>query len=372
MSHPISDLEFDDAIDRSWSRFRDALVARVAALSDGGMIAYVSENADSEPTHPDLSFRYLHDGAVCAVIAIDAADPTLSVPGWSVSGPRHLVRVASTDAIGTLVDSSLTVARARWGTTHPSFLRPLPDAVAARPDARAAAMGDHPAGGGVGRAVRRVVEQYVSEEVGVSGYQVLELAYAEATVHLQIWEAERSALLWTTITGVTDPDRLDLVRDLGSKWPGFRLVLEGSVVDVELATDLGDRPARSMRVAIEQWDAFMRTAYPALVEALTHPDGGHGADVSAPLRAVLRAHRDGHPVTAAQTRALLRADRAELLTALDVCRRRSVSWMAWADRRSIAGDHDGSVLACAEAQMWDVAFATVSEALRGVVSTGDR
>ncbi|MBJ7289423.1 MAG: hypothetical protein JHC79_10955 [Williamsia sp.] len=302
------------------------------------------------------------------MLTIDAdIEQTALADGWSRTGERHLTGLGSSQAPGDLVDSVIVVARTIWGITHPSFLRAVRSVPPITPGSRAAAMADHPAGG-IGRTVRRVVHERLAGSVEVDHYQALELRYPDALVQLQLWEVERSALLWTTIRGVVDPGGLDTARAILDGWPGLELVAEGTLVDVELAVDLGDRPTRSMISALDRWHDFMRDGYRAVVEALVRPGDDTPTEVPSALRAVISRHRDDRRVGSDEWDDLVGLDRSELLDSLDLCRRRSISWMNWADRRRGAGDADGSATACREAQVWDATYATVGAALRMSVS----
>ena len=367
MSLPLTDLEFDDEIDRAWSRFHRSLVSQLTEITDDQVVAFRRERADADSA-PDLTVRRLHAGVVCAVLTVDAdVEQAALAGGWSRTGERHLTGLASAQAPGDLVDSVILVARTVWGVTHPSFLRAVRSTPAMTPGSRAAAMADHPAGG-IGRTVRRVVHERLAGSVEVDHYQALELRYPEALVQLQLWEVERSVLLWTTIRGVVDPTRLDAARAVVERWPGLELVAEGTLVDVELAVDLGDRPTRSMIAALDRWHEFMRDGYRSVVDALVRPGDDTPTEVAPALRAVIRRHRDDRRVGSDELDDLVGLGHAELLDALDLCRRRSISWMGWADRRRSADDADGSATAFREAQVWDATYATVGAALRMSVS----
>ncbi|GGF28878.1 hypothetical protein [Williamsia phyllosphaerae] len=369
MSLPLTDLEFDDEIDRAWSRFHGSLVARLSGIADDEVVSFRRERADADSA-PDLTVRRLHAGVLCAVLAVDADADQTAVAGWSRTGEHHLTGLASSTTPGDLVDDVIVVARTVWGITHPSFLRAVRSVPPIAPGSRAAAMADHPAGG-IGRTVRRVVHERLAGSVEVDHYQALELRYPKALVQLQLWEVERSALLWTTIRGVVDPIRLEAAQAVVERWPGLELVSEGTIVDVELAVDLGDRPTRSMITALDRWHDFMRDGYRMVVEALVRPGDDTPTDVRPALCAVIRRHRDDRRVGSDELDGLVGLGRAELLDSLDLCRRQSISWMSWADRRRAADDADGSATACREAQVWDATYATVAAALRMSVSPND-
>ncbi len=173
-------------------------------------MSLIRERTDSDAT-PDVTVRRLHDGELCAVLALAAGTDTPSPAGdWSRTGPHHVTGlIGSPHILDLLADTIVAVARTTWALPHPSFLRPVETPRPITAGSRAAAMADHPAGG-MGRTVRRIVHERLARSVEVDHHQSLELRYPDALVHLQLLEAERSALLRTTIRGVVDPARLDI------------------------------------------------------------------------------------------------------------------------------------------------------------------
>ncbi|MGJ0120768.1 hypothetical protein ACQ7HM_16325 [Williamsia sp. MIQD14] len=362
MSSPTTDVDFDDVIDRAWAGFAAALTERLSAPRDDQAIDLSREHVTSGSAS-DLRFRRLPTGMVCAIVAVPAGGrAAITVPpGWSDADGGHLVRIVDHDAIASLVGEAVELARTLLALPHPSFLR---DDASLR--ARAQSMADHPSAG-LSRVVGRVVRDRLAGVVGIDVHDAVELTYPEATAHLQVWGPQRSAMLWTTIRGAVDPDAVDHARAVVGTWPGFDLVVDGSVVDVEFAVELGSDPRTAIGAAIDRWHAFMTDELPSLTAALTTPSATDDIAMPAALRVAVDRGRTGTLPDAADAAGLCGTDRGAAVDSMEVCRTQSLQWLHRADTATASGDTEGAGAALRASEGWDALYAVFAAAVRIMV-----
>ncbi|WP_045823141.1 hypothetical protein [Williamsia herbipolensis] len=362
MSSPTTDVDFDDVIDRAWAGFATALTERLSGPRDDQSIDLSREHVARCSTS-DLRFRRLPTGMVCAIVAVPAGRrATIAVPpGWSDADGGHLVRIVGHEKIATLVGEAVDLARTLLALPHPSFLR---DDASVR--ARAQSMADHPSAG-LSRVVGRVVRDRLAGVVGIDVHDAVELTYPDATAHLQVWGPQRSAMLWTTIRGAVDPDAVGHARTVVGAWPGFELVVDGSVVDVEFAVDLGADPRTAIGEAIDRWHAFMTDELPALTIALTAPSSPDEIAMPAALRVAVDRGRAGSLPDAAGVAHLCGTDRGAAVDSMEVCRTQSLQWLHRADSAGASGDTEGADEALRSSASWDALYSVFADAVRIMV-----
>ncbi|KQR97886.1 hypothetical protein ASG12_12695 [Williamsia sp. Leaf354] len=362
MSSPTTDVDFDDVIDRAWAGFTTALTERLSGPRDDQAIDLSREHV-ARGSASDLRFRRLPTGMVCAIVAVPAGRrAAIAVPpGWSDADGGHLVRIVDHETISTLVGEAVDLARSLLALPHPSFLR---DDASVR--ARAQSMADHPSAG-LSRVVGRVVRDRLAGVVGIDVHDAVELTYPDATAHLQVWGPQRSAMLWTTIRGAVDPDAVDHARAVVAAWPGFDLVVDGSVVDVEFAVDLGADPRTAIGEAIDRWHAFMTDELPALTAALTAPSPPDEVAMPAALRVAVDRGRAGSLPDAAGVAYLCGTDRGAAVDSMEVCRTQSLQWLHRADTATASGDTEGADEALRSSASWDALYSVFAAAVRIMV-----
>ncbi|MGU3294013.1 hypothetical protein [Williamsia sp. M5A3_1d] len=363
MSSPTTDVDFDDVIDRAWAGFTAALTERLRGPRDDQAIDLSREHV-ARGSASDLRFRRLPTGMVCAIVAVPAGGRAKipAVPaGWSDAEGGHLVRIVEHHEIAALVAEAVDLARTLLALPHPSFLR---DDASIR--ARAQSMADHPSAG-VSRVVGRVVRDRLAGVVGIDVHDAVELTYPDATAHLQVWGPQRSAMLWTTIRGAVDPDTVDHARAVIGTWAGFELVVDGSVVDVEFAVDLGADPRTTIGEAIDRWHTFMTDELPSLTAALTAPSDPADVSMPAALRVAVDRGRAGLLPDAADVAELCGTDRGAAVDSMEVCRIRSLQWLHRADAATASGDVEGAAEALDSSASWDALYAVFAAAVRIMV-----